>query len=341
MSSWCWSKELVLPFLQFLLLPRCPLLAHVSQVRGEGHFFTKSRYKGFGHDFPLFMTSATTSKRCIDYSFCQCQAADLKHVILALRWRWWWRSYSWSRCLQPKGCVWTSCQHSQENVLLEFPLRGFKQTHSMGMVYWLTQLLDGTFLFRPWWRHPLAADSTLCLPEERRKPSCRVTSMKALRWGCVSRVLAPLVGGKHSSWCSHLLPSGLTSFWEADPISIQWLQITHKKFLSPFFVLRENHPRFKKLSICVLDIKSSCRVNYFSARISLHYPSQTTRAGRASCRKIQQGLTFSVPGRLQRRTSHSMPEGAPLCPGGPYPAAQRCSSPPASRCNTMNKNWNL
>lgn len=31
MSSWCWSKELVLSFFQFLSLPQPPLLAHVSQ----------------------------------------------------------------------------------------------------------------------------------------------------------------------------------------------------------------------------------------------------------------------------------------------------------------------
>lgn len=44
-----------------------------------------------------------------------------------------------------------------------------------------------------------------------------------------------------------------------------------------------------------------------------------------------------MPGRLQRRTSHLMPKGAPLLPGEPYPAVQRCSSPPASHCNTTMK----
>lgn len=107
----------------------------------EGCFFTASRYKEFGHDSPLFMLFATASKECIDHRFCQCQADDLKCVISALWWRWWcWggqRSYSSSRRLQPEGCVWASCQHSQETVLLELSIRGFKHNSQHGDD-WLT-----------------------------------------------------------------------------------------------------------------------------------------------------------------------------------------------------------
>lgn len=72
-SSWCWSKELVLPFFHFLSLPQ-PLSPStcLPEHTGEGCFFTESRYEGFGHDSSLFMLSATASKGCIKCRFCQC-----------------------------------------------------------------------------------------------------------------------------------------------------------------------------------------------------------------------------------------------------------------------------
>lgn len=114
------------------------------------------------------------------------------------------------------------------------------------------------------WRQLLATDSTSCLPDERRKPLCRVTSLETLRWGCGSHVLTPLVGEKTLQPVFSLqLPSGHTRFWEAHPISMQWLKITHKKFLSSFLFLERATLTSRSWAFVFWILKGSCRVKLF------------------------------------------------------------------------------
>lgn len=76
MSSWCWSKELVLPFFQFLSLPEPPLLAHISQSAVKRDAFSQQgNTKSLGIFSPV-------------HAFCHCQQRMHRLQILSMPGRW-------------------------------------------------------------------------------------------------------------------------------------------------------------------------------------------------------------------------------------------------------------
>lgn len=89
------------------------------------------------------------------------------------------------------------------------------------------------------------------------------------------------------------------------------------------------HPHFKKVSICVLDVKRKLQRKTFFFYENL--PLVLIQDHKSWERWLQKDSI--VPNRLQTRACNSMPKTAPLFSGEPYIVPQWCSSPPASYCS--------
>ena len=148
-----------------------------------------------------------------------------------------------------------------------------------------------------------------------------------------SHALRPLVGEKTPQLVPPHFDSPVATLFlggilarEANPLSIHWLTVKHKKFLSPCLSPDKD--------ICVLDVKRKVqRKLFFCQNLPwLWIPDH---------KRWEKWLQKDSTGRLQTRACNSMPEAAPLFSGEPYIVRQWCSCPPAFHCNmTTKKNRN-
>lgn len=144
MSSWCWSKEPVLPFFPFLLLPRCPLLVHVSQTVLERDTFPqRAETKGSSMILPCFCPLPLQAKGASIAAFVR--ARQLIQNMWSLPWG------GGGGAGDSKGAT-PEADASIQRVVFEpvvstprrmcylnFPCGVLNTTHSTRMVYWLIQ----------------------------------------------------------------------------------------------------------------------------------------------------------------------------------------------------------